>query len=105
MALAVSFGTVGLTLVMFLGSASAGSVRSPAWAGYQAAGQKFRRVGASWTVPALSCSGVTSAGDSDSYVWVGLGSPGSRSERVGVREFCTGAIPTLCGFPRAEQPV
>jgi hypothetical protein len=96
--LAVSVGIVGLLLVVFSGSSSAGSVRSHAWAGYQAAGQKFRRVGATWTVPALRCSGVTGTGDSDSYVWVGLGSPGSYSERVGVREFCTGTIPAYVAF-------
>jgi hypothetical protein len=95
---AVVVGTASLTVVVFLGSAWAGSLKSQAWVGYQAGGEKFQRVAASWKVPAVACAGVAARGDSDSYVWVGLGSGASNSERVGVREFCTGTLQAYVAF-------
>ena len=93
--------SVGVAVGVLAGSAAAGTVKSPAWAGFQADPQPqpaaspvvttFQTVGAYWTVPQLRCSGTTGAGDADSYTWVGLGS-GSSAERVGVREFCTGTL-------------
>jgi hypothetical protein len=95
---AVSVGAAALTAIVFFGSAWAGSLRSQAWAGYQADQQTFQRVAASWTVHAVRCRGVTGRGDTDSYIWVGLGSGGSSSERVGVREFCTGILTAYTTF-------
>lgn len=79
---AVVIGIASLTVVVFLGSAWAGSLKSKAWAGYQAGGERFQRVAASWKVPTVASAGVAARGDSDSYVWVGLGSGASNSERV-----------------------
>ena len=58
----------------------------------------FRRVAATWTVPALTCSATTPAGDPDSYFSVGLGPKVSHSERVGVRQLCTGAVASYVSY-------
>jgi Peptidase A4 family len=80
------------------GTAPASTAKSQAWAGYQASGQTFRQVSASWTVPAITCRGLTPAGDPDSYFWAGLGPGSSNSERVGVRELCTGTLTAYVGY-------
>ena len=96
---AVAFGgALSLIVVVSAGPAWAAPVRSQAWAGYQANHQKFRRVSARWTVPALTCPGTTVGGDPDSYFFVGLGPSFSSSERVGVREFCTGTLPAYIAY-------
>ena len=87
-----------LSLCPVVGAAQAGAVRSHAWAGYQADHDSFRRVAATWTVPALTCSATTPAGDPDSYFSVGLGPKVSHSERVGVRELCTGAVASYVSY-------
>jgi hypothetical protein len=91
-------GALGLIVMVAAGPASARTVRSRAWAGYQASHQTFRHVAARWTVPALTCSGTTSRGDADSYFSVGLGPGTSDSERVGVRELCTGTVPAYVAY-------
>lgn len=79
-------------------TASASTATSQAWAGYQASRQTFRQVAATWTVPAISCQGVTPAGDPDSYFWAGFGPGSSDSERVGVRELCTGTLTAYVAY-------
>src|SRR5450755_1628449 len=91
-------GALGLIVVVSAGPGWAASVRSRAWAGYQANRQMFRRVSARWTVPALTCSGTTASGDPDSYFFVGLGPSFSGSERVGIRELCTGTLPAYVAY-------
>jgi hypothetical protein len=96
---AISLGAaLSLVAMSFAGAASARTVTSQAWAGYQANHQTFRHVAARWAVPALTCPGTTAAGDPDSYFWAGLGPGTSSSERVGVRELCTGTIPTYIAY-------
>jgi hypothetical protein len=94
-AVGVSATTVGLTAIVFAGSAFAGYQKSHAWAGYQANQQQFRFVAASWTVPAIKCAGN---GRAASFFWVGLGAGNSDSERVEVREFCTGSLPSYATY-------
>jgi len=96
---AVAFGgALSLIVVVSAGPVWAAPVRSRAWAGYQANHQKFRRVSARWTVPALTCPGTTGSGDPDSYFFVGLGPSFLSSERVGVRELCTGTLPAYIAY-------
>jgi Peptidase A4 family len=83
---------------VLVGQAQATTVKSRAWAGYQANHDSFRSVAATWTVPTIKCSGTTPAGDPDSYFSVGLGPTVSDSERVGVRELCTGTLPTYVSY-------
>jgi hypothetical protein len=89
-------------LVLSVGAATASAhpstVKSLVWAGYQADHDSFRSVAATWTVPALTCPGTTGAGDPDSYFSVGLGPKVSDTERVGVRELCTGTIPSYVAY-------
>jgi Peptidase A4 family len=90
--------TASVTVLSFLAPAWASPLKSQVSAGYQATGEPFTRVAATWKVPPVACTGVSAKGDSDSYVWVGLGSGPSDSERVGVREFCTGILPAYVAF-------
>ncbi len=87
-----------LTPCALVAPAQAGTVRSHAWAGYQAHHDSFKSVAATWTVPALTCSGTTPAGDPDSYFSVGLGPKVSDSEHVGVRELCTGTVASYVSY-------
>src|SRR5450432_528464 len=96
-AIAVAAGALGWP-VAWAGTVPASALRSQAWAGYQAGGQTFRYVAASWTVPAISCHGVTRRGDPDSYFWAGFGPGSSNSERVGVRELCTGTLAAYVAY-------
>jgi Peptidase A4 family len=79
-------------------TAPASTAKSQAWAGYQASQQTFRQVAASWTVPAITCRGITPAGDPDSYFSAGLGPGSSNSERVGVRELCAGTLTAYVSY-------
>lgn len=98
-AVALMAGVLGPAAGGLAGTARGTAVKSShAWAGYEANGSTFRTVSASWTVPALTCSGTTGAGDPDSYFWVGLGSGESNSEQLGVRELCTGIVPTYVAY-------
>jgi Peptidase A4 family len=97
-AVALIAGVLGPATRGLAGTARDTTVKSPAWAGYQANGSTFRTVSASWTVPVLTCLGTTAAGDADSYFWAGLGSGGSNSEQLGVREFCTGTLPAYIAY-------
>lgn len=102
MAAAHRLGLLGLAAALLALAvatvAAASPARSTSWAGYQAAAaQGFRTVSASWTVTQASCGSVAGKGDADSYTWAGLGS-GATSERAGVREFCTGGIPTYTAY-------
>lgn len=70
--------------------AATASTVSSNWAGYVASGSKrtFRRVSASWAVPAATCTGESTY----SAVWVGLGGFRSSSqglEQTGVDIDCT----------------
>ena len=94
----VAAGALCWPAVASAGTVPASPLRSQAWAGYQAGGQTFRYVAASWTVPAISCRGVTRRGDPDSYFWAGFGPGSPDSERVGVRELCTGILAAYVGY-------
>ena len=96
-AIAVAAGALGWP-VAWAGTVPASALRSQAWAGYRAGGPVFRYVAASWTVPAVTCRGVTRRGDADSYFWAGFGPGSSDSERVGVRELCTGTVAAYVGY-------
>jgi hypothetical protein len=80
------------------GEVHASAAKSHAWAGFQANHDSFRSVAATWTVPTLTCSGITPAGDPDSYFSVGLGPKVADSERVGVRELCTGTVASYVSY-------
>ena len=82
----------------FAGTGTASTGKPGAWAGYQAGGQAFRSVAASWIVPAVSCRGTTAQGDPDSYFSAGLGPGSSNSERVGVRELCAGTLAAYAAY-------
>jgi Peptidase A4 family len=90
---------IGILMLMLVApAAQANTLKSYAWAGYQANHNTFRYVAAHWHVPTLSCPGTGASGDSDSYSWVGFGPGPSNSERVGVRALCTGMQPTWVAY-------
>lgn len=62
------------------------------WSGYVATGDTFKSVGASWTVPAVSCpAGATS----DSSHWIGIDGDGSSTvEQDGTEADCSSGTPT-----------
>lgn len=97
-AAAVAAGPLGWPAAASAGTAAASARKSQAWAGYQAGRQTFRSVAASWTVPAISCGGITRRGDPDSYFWAGLGPGSPDSERVGVRELCAGTLAAYVAY-------
>lgn len=87
----VSLAFVAAVALVQPASAGAATAVSANWAGYAATGKSvhFRRVSASWTVPAGTC---TAGQPSDSVVWVGLGGLSRRSqalEQTGTQFRCT----------------
>jgi hypothetical protein len=98
---AVGVGIPTLIALICAGAAPARTHSTQAWAGYQANHDTFRYVGASWTVPTITCPGVSrgaSAVNDESYFWVGFGLSASNVMGLGVREFCTGTVATYTSY-------
>jgi len=73
---------------------AAGTVTTPNWAGYAAAGSvgSFRSVSASWSQPKVTCA---SGENSDASFWVGLDGYNSRTvEQIGTDSDCVNGVAT-----------